>query len=148
VGELGTPIARSARARSRVFMPALLLCVLFLFVGHAAGAPPSTPNPISPANGATLESMPAFAWSPVAAAEEYEFQIAADAGFASPVFGRGKDDFRTKNTRATLTMTAPDGTYWWRVRAIGRNNTASPWSRPRSFTKKWSTPWSYIRQRR
>ena len=83
--------------------------------------------------------MPAFAWKPVAAAEEYEFQISADAGFNSPVLGRGKDDFRTKNARATLTQTAPNGTYWWRVRAIGKAGSVSPWSASRSFKKKWGT---------
>jgi hypothetical protein len=139
VGELGTaPIARSARARSRYGIPAILALCALLLAGSAAGRALPAPVPTSPASGAVVDGMPAFAWDPVAGVEEYEFQIAADAGFSSPVFGHGKDDFRTKNTRATLTMTAPDGTYWWRVRAIGRNQAASSWSHPRSFTKKWS----------
>jgi hypothetical protein len=90
-----------------------------------------------PANGAVVNGMPAFGWNPVAGAEEYEFQIAADSGFNSPVLGQGKDDFRTKNTRATLIQTAPNGTYWWRVRAIGRNGAASAWSHGLSFRKNW-----------
>src|SRR5439155_361370 len=53
--------------------------------------------------------------------------------------GAGKDDFRTKNTRATLIQTAPNGTYWWRVRAIARTGTPSAWSAARSFKKNWGT---------
>ena len=118
---------------------ALLAFVAVLVFGGTARALPRAPVPLGPANGAGVSSFPAFAWSAVAGAEEYEFQIAADAGFNSPVLGSGKDDFRTKNLRATLTQTAPNGTYWWRVRAIGRNGGASPWSRGRSIVKRWGT---------
>jgi hypothetical protein len=93
--------------------------------------------PVGPTDGAVVNGMPAFAWQPVAGAEEYEFELSADAGFNSPVLGSGKDDFRTKNTRATVVETAPNGTYWWRVRAIGRSGGLSPWSRGRSFRKTW-----------
>jgi hypothetical protein len=112
--------------------------VALLIAGGASGALKS-PVPIGPNDDAVVGSMPAFAWSPVAGAQEYEFQIAADPGFNSPVVGRGKDHVRTKNTRATLTATAPDGTYYWRVRAIGRGGAFSQWSRPRSFSKTWSS---------
>ena len=105
--------------------------------GGAAHALPKAPVPQGPDNGVTLQALPAFAWTAVSGAEEYEFQIAADAGFNSPVLGSGKDDFRTKNLRATLQQTIPNGTYWWRVRAIGRAGGASAWSRGRSFTKRW-----------
>jgi hypothetical protein len=112
--------------------------VVLLLAGSAAGALQS-PVPTGPNNGAEVGGMPAFSWSPVAGAEEYEFEIAADSGFNSPVLGRGKDDFRTKNTRATLLQTAPNGTYWWRVRAIGRTGGSSAWSRARSFKKRWAS---------
>jgi hypothetical protein len=116
-----------------------LLALVVLVLGGTAHALPRAPVPLGPANGAGVSGFPAFAWSAVAGAEEYEFQIAADSGFNSPVLGSGKDDFRTKNLRATLTQTAPNGTYWWRVRAIGRNGGASPWSRGRSIVKRWGT---------
>jgi len=118
---------------------ALLALVVVLVFGGTAQALPRAPVPLGPASGAGVSSFPAFAWSAVAGAEEYEFQIAADAGFNSPVLGSGKDDYRTKNLRATLTQTAPNGTYWWRVRAIGRNGGASPWSSGRSIVKRWGT---------
>lgn len=139
MGELGTPpIARSARARSRYGIPAILVLFALVLATGAAGKALPAPVPTTPGNGAVVDGMPAFGWNPIAAAEEYEFQIAADKGFSSPVFGRGKDDFRTKNTRATLVATPPDGTYWWRVRAFSRSKTASAWSAARSFTKSWS----------
>jgi hypothetical protein len=116
-----------------------LLALAVLVLGGTAHALPRAPVPLGPANGAGVSSFPAFAWSAVTGAEEYEFQIAADPGFNSPVLGGGKDDFRTKNLRATLTQTAPNGTYWWRVRAIGRNGGASPWSSGRSIVKRWGT---------
>ena len=80
--------------------------------------PLPAPAPLSPAAGAVVDSVPAFAWSPVTVADHYEFQVAADAGFNSPVLGSGSDDFTTQNTRATLLKTIPNGTYYWRVRAI------------------------------
>src|SRR4029450_10700839 len=52
---------------------------------------------------------------------------------------RGKDDSRPKTTRATVSETAPNGTYWWRVRAIGRSGGASAWSRGQSFKKRWAS---------
>ena len=145
MGEPATPpISRWARARSRFGIPALLALVALLLAGSAAGGGLPTPVPTAPNNGSVVDSMPAFAWNPVAGAADYEFQVSADSGFNSPVLGQGKDDFRTRNTRATLIQTAPNGTYWWRVRAIGPTGAVSPWSRGRSFTKSWGTAASLI----
>jgi hypothetical protein len=126
------------RRQHAALVAAVAALVTLLVAGGAAGAL-KAPLPLAPNDGAPVGAMPAFAWSPVAGAEEYEFQVSADAGFNSPVLGRGKDDFRTKNTRATLSETAPNGTYWWRVRAIARTGTPSAWSRGRSFRKSWAS---------
>lgn len=98
------------------------------------------PAPAGPADDAVLEALPAFAWSPVAGADHYEFEIAADPGFDSPVLGFGYDQFKTRNTRATLRKTIPNGTYWWRVRGITAKGALGPWSPTRAFTKAWNTP--------
>jgi hypothetical protein len=135
---LGTPFLRRI-GRRRGGSIALATAVAALLVAGGASGALKSPVPIGPNNGVVVGGMPAFAWTPVAGAEEYEFEIAADAGFNSPVLGRGKDNFRTKNTRATLVETAPNGTYWWRVRAIGRSGGASAWSRGRSFRKNWAS---------
>ena len=137
--ELTTQSENGRSAVGRRIGVLALLAAASLFVGGTAQGVPKTPVPASPSAGASLGELPAFAWSAVAGAEEYEFEIAADAGFNSPVLGNGKDDFRTKNLRATLQQTIPNGTYWWRVRAIGRNGGASAWSRGRSFAKHWGT---------
>ena len=128
----------SPRLRGSLAVALALPVVVLLAAGGASGAL-RAPIPTSPGNGAQVGGMPAFSWSPVAGAEEYEFEVAADSGFNSPVLGHGKDDFRTKNTRATLTQTAPNGTYWWRVRAISRGGALSAWSRGRSFKKLWAS---------
>jgi len=122
---------------SRVVVLALLLFVV-VGGGSRAAAPPA-PVPVGPADGARAGGVPAFAWKGVRAAEQYEFQIAADKRFSSPVLGQGKDDFLTKNTRATLRETIPNGTYWWRVRALAKDGTPSSWSKGRSFTKAWAS---------
>src|ERR1044072_3484269 len=56
----------------------------------------------------------------------------------SPVLGTGFDDFFTKNTRATLKKTIPNGTYYWRVRASNAADEVSKWTEPRSFRKLWN----------
>ena len=101
-------------------------------------SPLPTPTPLSPANGSVLGSVPAFSWSAVPAADHYEFQLAADAGFNSPVLGRGADSFTTQNTRATVLKTFPNGTYYWRVRSIASDGSVSPWSAGQSLRKSWT----------
>jgi hypothetical protein len=101
-------------------------------------SPLPTPSLLSPAAAAVLDAVPPFAWTPVTAADHYEFQIAADAGFNSPVLGSGSDDFTTQNTRATLLKTIPNGTYYWRVRSVGKDGSVSPWTGGRSFRKAWT----------
>ena len=71
-------------------------------------------------------------------AQTYEFQLAADRNFNAPVLGRGEGTFSTRNTRATVKKTLPNGTYWWRVRAANQAGTVSPWMAPRSFRKNWT----------
>ncbi|MDQ3722569.1 MAG: hypothetical protein M3376_05760 [Actinomycetota bacterium] len=86
-----------------------------------------------------MEALPTFKWRAVKGAAQYEFQIAADQKFASIVLGTGKGrgSQRTRNTAATLEKTVPDGTYFWRVRAISAKDRAGRWSSPRTVTKAW-----------
>jgi hypothetical protein len=127
--------------RSCLAAAAVLLSfgVVALLSVAPAGARLAAPIPLTPVNGATTDGLPPFAWKAVAKAEQYEFEIAADRGFNSPVLGRGQDSFLTKNTRATLKKTVPNGMYWWHVRAITAGGDTSPWSVGRSFRKLWAT---------
>ena len=77
-----------------------------------------------------------FTWSAVLRADHYEFQLAADRAFNSPVLG-GAGNFQTRSTSATLPQTLQDGRYWWRVRAVRKSGATSRWVR-RSFTKAWN----------
>ena len=127
------------RLNDRALLSAFVAVLLLAVAGSgSAAAPRRAPVPIGPPSGALVAELPAFAWKAFAGAEQYEFQIAADARFSSPVLGQGKDDFLTKNTRATLREAVPNGTYWWRVRALARNGTPSSWSQGRSVTKRWA----------
>ena len=114
----------------RRLLAAAFAAIAFLMAGPARAAV-DRPNPTAPAVGATVQFLPVLAWTPVKGADKYEVQVSADAGMDSPVLGPGKDDFLTKNTRATLTQTVPNGTYYWRVRAIGGDGSVSPWTAPR-----------------
>jgi hypothetical protein len=116
-------------------------CAAFLLLALAAPAQAAPPTPalLSPANGAVVPSLPAFAWYPSRGAHHYEFQVSADSGFNSPVLGYGNDRFFTGNTRATLKKTIPNGTLWWRVRAATEAGAVSPWSAVRSVKKAWTS---------
>jgi hypothetical protein len=121
----------------RRLLAAVFAAIAFLMAGPARAAL-DRPTPTSPAAGATLQFLPALAWTSVKGAEKYEVQVSADAGMDSPVLGPGKDDFLTRNTRATLQQTVPNGTYYWRVRALGGDGSVSLWTAPRSFKKLWT----------
>jgi hypothetical protein len=118
------------------------LVATVLAAAAPAQAVPNTPLPtpqlLAPANGASVASVPAFAWAPVQGVDHYEFQLAADAGFNSPVLGRGNDSFSTSNTRATVLKTFPNGNYYWRVRSVTADGSVSPWSPGRMFRKSWT----------
>jgi hypothetical protein len=121
---------------------ASVLAAAALAFAAPAGAVPNTPLPtpqqLAPAAGAVVGFAPAFSWAPVAGVDHYEFQLAADAGFNSPVLGKGSDSFATNNTRATVLKTFPNGTYYWRVRSVAENGSVSPWSGGRMFRKSWT----------
>jgi protein-S-isoprenylcysteine O-methyltransferase Ste14 len=135
----GISIARRLQ-RAMLVVVSLLAAGLLLSSGAGARGPArlKAPVPISPVGGAQVALVPSFAWNPVPGADRYEFQIAADAGFNAPVLGAGHDRFFTRNTRATLKKTVPNGLYWWRVRASKPNGATSPWSRGRSLRKSWT----------
>jgi hypothetical protein len=123
-------------ARKTPLLLAALAVALVLV--SPAGSAPATPTPVGPPDGTVVDSLPVFAWNLVAGADRYEFEIAADPGFNSPVLGLDHDRTFTKNTRATVTKAVPNGTYWWHVRAIGPDGSVSPFSAPLAVVKNWA----------
>jgi hypothetical protein len=128
----------SDKRASRVGAFLALLALALISIAPAQGAP-AVPVPTAPGDGATFAFLPAFGWSPVAGADRYEFEIAADPGFNAPVLGSQYDHFFTKNTRATLTKVVPNGTYWWHVQAVAADGAVSGWSAAQSFTRNWAS---------
>src|SRR3954452_18886576 len=123
---------------SRRLLTLVPLTLLALGAGPALGARIATPKLLSPAPNAVVQAVPPFAWAPVAGADQYEFQISADAGFNSPVIGKNEDHFFTKNTRATLKSAIPNGTYYWRVRSVTKGGAVSVWTPPTALKKAWT----------
>lgn len=117
-------------------LAALMACAIGPAASWAAPAPPA---PALPADGTTVESVPAFSWKKARGAARYEFQLSADANFGSIVLGQGKGSFTTLNTAATIAKSLPDGTYFWRVRGINAKGDAGRWSEERRLVKSWST---------
>jgi hypothetical protein len=109
-------------------------CAVALLLPAAAAAAPARPKLVAPAAEANVQAVPAFTWDRVARADRYEFQLAADASFGSIV---GKGSFQSRNTAASIEKSLPDGTYYWRVRAINAKGDAGRWA-TRSITKAWS----------
>jgi hypothetical protein len=82
----------------------------------------------SPQNGAIITTdTPAFSWSPVAGATMYEFQLASDTTFASPIT---KTELAETGIQPAGALSL--GTYFWRVRAI--TPVMGGWSTIANFT--------------
>jgi hypothetical protein len=121
------------RKHRLVLVPAAALAVAVLVVSGSAGAAPAVPVALGPNDGAAVAALPAFAWQPVAGADKYEFEVAADTGFNSQIAFAS-----TRNTRATLKVAIPNGEYFWRVRAVNAAGDPGPWSAPRGWRMAWT----------
>jgi hypothetical protein len=114
-----------------------LLAVAFAAAGtaHALGAP----RPLSPRNSAKVQQLPAITWSAVRGAAAYEYEISGNPRFTALVgSGPGHRGTQTHNLAAVLEKEVSDGTFYWRVRALGRKNQGGRWSRVRKIVKRWS----------
>src|ERR1700722_14469515 len=115
-------------------------CVLFTFAGTSvAQARLAAPRLQSPGSNALVQSLPSFSWTGVGRAAQYEFEFAADRRFSSGVNGFGNEGDRITTTAITDDRTIPDGTYYWRVRAVTAQDTPGAWSRARVLRKAWTS---------
>lgn len=110
----------------------LLALALALLVATPAGSALVAPVLTGPDDGATVDALPAFTWNAVAGASTYGFEFSADPGFNSLIAQTS-----TKNTRATLKTVIPNGTYYWRVRALPGTGPVGAWSEVRSLEMAW-----------
>lgn len=112
-----------------------VLCALLPTAAAQAGSRAAAAPEITAA--AASYNTGVLHWS-ARGADHYEFELAGDSGFNSLLLG-GLGHFQTRSTIATLNRTLPDGKYWWRVRAVGKSGSISPWV-TRTFTKAWRSP--------
>lgn len=104
------------------------------------------PRLVSPANGATLQQLPAISWQAVPGAAEYEYEISAGTGFNSiNGSGPGKGTNQTYSLAAALDQAVPDGVYSWRVRALSKAGATGPWSKTRRIVKSWTAAPTILR---
>jgi hypothetical protein len=120
----------------RTALPAAVALIALAVTASASQARVSGPGSALSAPTYAAYITGVFQWSAVRKADHYEFELAADKGFNSPVLG-GSGSFQTWSTSATLTKTLQDGKYWWRVRAVRKNGNTSAWV-AHSFTKGWT----------
>jgi hypothetical protein len=98
----------------------------------------AAPRLQTPDADASVQSLPAFSWSSVPGAVQYEFEFSADRKFTAGVNGFGQPDSRLKNTAITDDKTVADGIYFWRVRGISSADHPGPWSGVRALHKAWT----------
>ena len=118
--------------RHRIVMVAALLGVLSLVAAAPSAASLAAPTPDTTSNGVPL---PAFHWTAVSGAGQYQFQLSAASDFSGTLM-----DAYTKNTYYTMVKTEPDASYFWRVRAITTAGAAGPWSSVVEWDKSSSSP--------
>jgi hypothetical protein len=106
-------------------------------VTNGPSAPPATPAQVSPANGANVPGTSiTFEWSQAARANDYFFQLAADAGFTEVLYGQWIGNF----IGITFSDLPDDGQiYFWRVAARNARGS-SPFSGAWSVTNGPSAP--------
>lgn len=115
----------------RLALPAVAAALL---VVSPAGGALVAPTLVGPADGVTVDALPAFKWKAVTGADHYEFEVSANSGFTSVVYSVTT----TKNTRAAFKTAQPNGTYDWRVRAVTSAGALGAWSEVRSFDLAWT----------
>ncbi len=112
---------------------------VLLLVSAVAQAQLAAPRLQSPSNRSTVQALPAFTWRSVGRAASYQFEFSANRNFSSGVSGFGVGPVGLDTTAITDDQTIPNGSYFWRVRAMSATNVPGRWSPMRRLTKRWST---------
>jgi len=73
----------------------------------------------SPEDGSTIrDNTPLFQWTPAEDAVEYRILVDNDSDFSSPIYSKA----RIENYQHECENALPDGTYYWKVVAVGLEN--------------------------
>lgn len=110
-----------------------------LVMSAAAHASVSSPRLTAPKDRAVVKSLPAFTWRPVRKAAEYQIEFSSTPSFATGVADIAAGPVTVTTTGYTNTEPIPNGTYYWRVRAVSATGVGGRWSRIRRITKRWNT---------
>ncbi|MDI6792464.1 MAG: Ig-like domain-containing protein [bacterium] len=90
---------------------------------------PNPPTLFTPADGAYKDtSTPFFSWNGQSDISYYQIQIDQDESFSIPDSDDTLIDATPTNTFYQPTVTLPDRTYWWRVRAVNTSHRLGNWS--------------------
>lgn len=99
-------------------------------LGFRLKARPEPPFATSPIAGRKLRGSTAtLSWSHADGAARYRIQLAADAGFASPL----ADIDGVEGTRIVPLPTLAPGDYVWRARSVRADGDVGPWGDPQPF---------------
>lgn len=133
----GTPLPNSAVAKAR----AVRIDTARL-VTPTVSAAPQLQRPTD--NEKAMDTLPSFEWLPQQNAVRYEFELASDVNFSSPVYVT-----RTVYTHHTPNVRLAKGTYFWRVRGLDSNGqpVGTGWSESRrlilAYITRWEQTWGY-----
>ena len=120
--------------------------IIHSWMERTAWSSPSTPHPMLPSNGTTMEdTLVKFRWRPPdnsgsSEVEDYHFQLSSTQDMRwplSPNFDKliSKTASRSKAEwiAPCIGLLNPDTDYYWRVRAKNANGVWGPWSEVSSF---------------
>lgn len=111
---------------------------LLLVMSAVADARLGVPRLQSPASRATVQSLPAFTWGSVRGAASYQFEFSASRNFSSSVSGFSSNPMSLSNTAISNDSTIPNGTYYWRARAVSAKDVPGRWTAIRKLVKRWN----------
>jgi len=114
-------------------------------VNKGSSTAPSKPTLVSPAGGSlTTDYTPLFDWnnSTVPAGvifSHYQLQVATDSGFTAIVVDENVSGITNSEFAPSSDLTS-NVRYYWRVRAVNAQGTASAWSNVRNFDTAFLPP--------
>src|SRR4051794_5457266 len=123
---------------SRPGLPRLCGAVFFFVLLAAlaapgrAGAAPTAPSPLTPADGASVTIPFTVSWSQSSDPSgilAYNWQVSSSSTFAKIARQNSVTAPATQDTISGLAA----GTYFWRVQAVSNDLVQGPWSSVRSF---------------